>query len=448
MKKLICALLALLVCLSLVTSLAEGVTFETKLQYMPALTAIKGTGYVVSTEKFDRTRSVYDTDGNLLAAFPYIGIAYLNYGFFTVWNEDDGKSLALANINGQLISEAAYGDFKMLSRHWALGYRLSPNEAGAYKRGKVGYDIVAYDLFYLDSEPVQTAPLASLSGADLVATGVHGNYIALQDGDGTIKLYDRQFNAYDFPGSKVTTTIFKVQDYTVFNYITNEVVAEGYTSVKEMNIDGETCLLVGQTDFEGKTVYSILDANGDVLVPAGYYITAAVGDYATVTDDEGLMGLFSFSKNELLVPCAFYNLPASSVSSDKYVHNGYVLVEDGGLRGYYDVVNQTVSVEPKLDAEKVTTIGCVSFVSTEEGVYTLYAADGTETEIYVDSINTTYSRGDGYLLVAVRNNMYGLIDWHGNEVLPFVHAKPIVITDDSRAIIRTSTGSQMDRIVK
>jgi hypothetical protein len=76
----------------------------------------------------------------------------------------------------------------------------------------------------------------------------------------------------------------------------------------------------------------------------------------------------------------------------------------------------------------------------------LAAADGVETEVHVDEIYKK-SRGNGYLLVAKKGKYYGLIDWHGNEILPFEHSKIITVTDDARAVIRTSTGMQMDRIL-
>ena len=104
-----------------------------------------------------------------------------------------------------------------------------------------------------------------------------------------------------------------------------------------------------------------------------------------------------------------------------------------------------MSCEIKYNTKEVTTLGCVTYWKVEDGVYMLAAADGVETEVHVDSIYSK-NRGDGHVLVAQKDGWYGLIDWHGNEVLPFEHKWVISETDDSKAVIRTSTGLQIDLI--
>ena len=65
------------------------------------------------------------------------------------------------------------------------------------------------------------------------------------------------------------------------------------------------------------------------------------------------------------------------------------------------------------------------------------------------AVNSIYAktRGDGHLLVASKDGFYGVIDWHGNEILPFEHKNLITITDDAKALIRSSTGYELDAIV-
>ena len=74
------------------------------------------------------------------------------------------------------------------------------------------------------------------------------------------------------------------------------------------------------------------------------------------------------------------------------------------------------------------------------------AADGVETIVEVTSIYAK-GRGDGHLLVAKKDGYYGVIDWHGNVILPFEHKNLITITDDGKALIRSSTGYELDAII-
>ena len=445
MKKMLCCALCLLLVAAL-TAGAEGIRLRTVLQYMPGISAVKGTDYVIVTEKFDHTKTVYNTEGKKLASFPYTNLAYAGYGYFTAWNTEDGKSLALVDISGNQVTEAKYGAFKVYNNHWAAGYYLTQAKKGSYSHGKVRYNIDGYDFFYIGDDRTLTEPIGFISSADFKSIGVHGDYIAVLYKDKSIHVFDKTFTEHDYTLKKVTNSIYGVTDYTIFNRISGESVGEGFTSVREQYVNGEFCLLVSRYDFEGKEIFGIIDGSGREIMPSSYYVSSVNGDYAVVTNDEGLYGLYSISDGRQVVPCEFYGLPVNELSTDKYVQNGYVLVENGTLRGYYDTVSGAVSCEVKYEAEEYTAIGCTMIKNEDEGVFTLVAADGAENEVYVDAISTDYSHGNGHYLVAMRNGMYGVIDWHGKEILPFVHAKPIVITDDSRAFIRTGTGMQLDVI--
>ena len=104
------------------------------------------------------------------------------------------------------------------------------------------------------------------------------------------------------------------------------------------------------------------------------------------------------------------------------------------------------SCKPLYDKRAVTNIGCTLVFTTLEGVLSVIAADGEINTVDADEILAT--RGNGYLLEAQKSGSFGLIDWHGNIILPLDHYKEIIVTDDSRAIIRTSTGLQLDTITR
>ena len=67
------------------------------------------------------------------------------------------------------------------------------------------------------------------------------------------------------------------------------------------------------------------------------------------------------------------------------------------------------------------------------------AADGTQTQTDFDEVDE-YSGGDGSLLIVCKDDAYGLVDWHGNEVLPLEYASyDITITDYADAVIVDDT---------
>ncbi len=451
MKKALVYLVILAVVLPMMVSAsAEDIEFSCFLKYMPGITVINGTEYVIVTEKFTHYKSIYNTTGELIANFPFQNITYNNYGLFTAYNEDGLNNRALVSINGKQITEPKYGAFNVYSKNWVMAYVLVPatEEAYQYKRGKEFYNIESYELFYLSDEHNQTEPLAVFEADKLITAEIHGDYIAIMDSSETITLYDNTFKAYDFSMEKVSSPVYVIKDFTIVNSVTGELVLDGFTSVKEQKTNSGLWLLVTRTNFEGLGLSGIIDLQGQEIMPVEYLVNKVSSDqYVIVTNTDKLNGLYSIQKKKMIVPCEFNNIMVGKVSTDNYVHNGYVVVENGDLRGYYDIANQCVSCEVKYDRNTVTTIGCSTFWKVDEGVYMLAAADGVETEVHVDEISDK-TRGNGYLLVAKKNGMYGLIDWHGKEILSFKHKWAITITDDSKAIIRTSTGLRIDQIIQ
>ena len=77
---------------------------------------------------------------------------------------------------------------------------------------------------------------------------------------------------------------------------------------------------------------------------------------------------------------------------------------------------------------------------------TIVAGDGAVNTAAVDEILPT--RGNGYLLEVKKGASFGLVDWHGSIIVPVNHYKDIIVTDDSQAIIRTSTGLQLDTVTR
>ena len=451
MNKRITALVLLLVLLSAPTAAwGETVQFETALQFYPAITAVKGTDYVIVADKLSGKRAVFNTKGDKLTPDLFTALSYIGYDFFIGTDDKEGvNTRAMVHVSGAQITEPVYGQLDAYNKHWFVAYVLSQatEDAHTYTRSKGEYfNVDRYDLYYVGDDYAPAQPIAALSPEEFASASVHGEYIAIEDKSGSITLYDKTFQPCGLEMEKTTSPVYGLKDYFVINQATGETVGEGYISVREAGVSDGLWLIVTRYDFKGDKVSAIIDTAGNQITDLINYTIYTVTDHYAVVVKNKLRGLYSLDENRLIVPCEFSGITASSVSADKYVQNGYVGVEKDKMRGYWDVNAGELSCEIKYPVKEVTTIGCSSFWKKEEGVYVIAAADGVETEVQADEIYSK-TRGNGYLLVAKKGKLYGVIDWHGNEILPFEHSRLITITDDSGAVIRTSTGVQLDRIL-
>ena len=427
----------------------ETVSFDTWLQYRAGITAVAGTPYVIVTDKHSDKKAVFTSEGEQLTDYLYNNLVYQNYGYLVGFDESAGvNNRGLVSVSGGKLTEPMYCTMTLFSKRWAVGYICSPatEEDHNFTRGKLFFNVDRVDLLYIPDPAAAPVVVGSLEAEAFSTAKAHGDYLAVQARDGSFLVYDKEFKAWDMAFKDLNTAVYGVVDYEIINKATGELVLDGFTEVKEQMIGGELFLIGTHYNFKGQKVSGLLDTAGNVLLPIEYFFSSVAGDYIVMSDASGkLKGLYSLSQQKYLVPCEYNNIMVGKVSADNYVHNGYVAVENGGLRGYYDVKKGELSCEIKYNTKEVTTLGCVTYWKVEDGVYMLAAADGVETEVHVDSIYSK-NRGDGHVLVAQKDGWYGLIDWHGNEVLPFEHKWVISETDDSKAVIRTSTGLQIDLI--
>ncbi len=464
MKKSLMIVLSLLLCLAAALALAEGaenagaaepdpadgLKLEMIMQYMPDIAQAANMDYVIVTEKFTHYKSLYTSAGEKLTTIPYPNLASAGYGCFVAYDAgDEINNRVLVTDEGAELATGC-GDYKLYSARWAVGYILTPaasEEAYDYKRGGELFNIEQVHVYYLDQEAGTGSLVGTLAREQFASADVHGDFFAVMDASEQVSLYGKDFTKYDYPMAKVSDAVYKVVDYAVINAATGEMVLDGFTDAKEQKMSNGLWLLVTRYNFKGQKISGLIDTQGNEILPVEYTISSVADQYVVLSNEEGLKGLYSLATGKLIVPCEFSSIIVGKVSTDNYVHDGYVAVEQGDYRGYYDTRAGRISCDVKYDRSAVTTVGCSTFWQVEEGVYMLVAADGVETQVHVDAIANN-TRGNGKLLLAQKDGMFGLIDWHGNVVLPFEHFKAVLITDDSRAIIRTSTGLRIDRILE
>ncbi len=427
------------------TKQTEGIQFDLKFQYMPSIKPLQGTDLIIVESKTDNTLGVFTTEGKEVFPYGFSAVNSLGKGFLSV-GKDKNKlnGLAIYKTDGTQISDFAYGSVTVYDTHWIAGIVLAEASNGEKDLtvNKVNYLIGQWDLYYISKEG--SSLIASLDRTQFKAAKQHGEYITIQARDGAVTAYDRDFQPVSLELKDVKTAYYEVINYQIFSKVTNEMIADGYSEVTEADLPDRMLLVASITDMDGTKKQAILDTDGKELMAAEYTVVTVGDPYVVVANEDGLRGLYSLEEQRLVVPCEFSGIVASTTSVDQYVNMGYVCVEKDGKCGFVDTRTCSISCQPVCNSRIAKIYGC-SLVFDSENGFVLIAADGTRTELYeYEDIPATH--GDGYLLVAKKNGYYGVIDWHGNEKLPFIHKNIITLTDDSKAMIRTSTGLELDMI--
>ena len=426
--------------------LRESIQFDIQFRYMPSITPLKGTNLITMESKTDNSLGLFTTEGQEVIPYGFSAVNKLKYGFLSVSNDLNAlNSKAIYKEDGTQISDYKYESFTVRDSHWIAGMVLT-KASGKEKDttiSNVDYLIVQYDIYFVSEKDIIL--VASLDRAHYRTWKQHGDYAAIQNReDGTITTYDRNGQTIPIELKDVKNAFFQVTNYQIINRITGEVIADGYIDVTEADLPDRMLIRASIADMNGVNMQAILNTDGSVLMPAEYTIVTMGDPYVVVANEDGLRGLYSLEEQRLVVPCEFTNIVTSAYSIDQYVNNGYVCVEKDGKYGFVDGRTGSVTCPPAYNSRIAKVYGC-SLVFDGENGFVLIAADGTRTELYeYEEIPT--SQGDGYLLVAKKNGYYGLIDWHGNEKLPFIHSNVITLTYDSKAMIRTSTGLELDVI--
>lgn len=443
-------------CVALILMLAASAMAETNLsmvfQYMPSIKAVQGTNCVLVESKQDNSLGLFTTAGKEIIPCTYKNLEYITNGFFSAYDDKetvDGK--ALWTIDGRMIGKQEYGGFKVFSKHWIAAFVVSP-EAQTKKSfqdikvGSKSYQYQRIDLYYVTDEAASVEPVVSLDRDAYADAFIHGEYIAITNRENQVSVYDSSFQPVSIELTAAKNPMYKIDKYQLISLLTKSVLGDGYSEVAEANLSDRMLIRATRIALDGTKLTGLMNPDGSVVLPADYALIDLTDKYAVVADLDKNQGLFSLEEGRLIVPCAYSAVVPCATDLDKYVHNGYVCVEKDGKLGFYDVANDVQSCEAKYSKRAVTNIGCSLFFTTVEGDLIVVAGDGEVNTVDADAILAT--RGDGYLLEAQKGASFGLIDWHGNIIVPINHYKEITVTDDSQAMIRTSTGLQLDAVIR
>ena len=293
------------------------------------------------------------------------------------------------NESGAEVIPFQYAEIKALNECWATAIALEPATAENYDYsvifGDIDYAIIStVDIYNLASGTC----VASLSRSEYSDSEAFGTYINIENRtDGVVTTYDADFNALG--------TVDYVWDEDL-------IPAQGL-----------------QTYYDNGQ-YGLKDAEGNVVMePAFRTIYNFDGGYAEVSTGEK-SGLIDEAGN-VIVPAIYdkvnrgYNTPEGT---SRHNNAGYFCVVQDGKLGYV-IAGGTVSCEPKYSADALDNNGASAIYTDVEGKTHIIAGDGVESVIEGYEYMYPADNASG-VFYRVRNadRQYGLIDFHGNAVLP------------------------------
>lgn len=429
MKKVLLLTLALLLTLC-TPALAMGVTLETVLEDVRGIEYVDETDYLIVRSNDTRLYGLYNTSGDQLIPCEYGYLDHADYGFFEAINEEGLNNHALLDASGNTVIGFEYAAFELFNQRWGAAVVLEETDgevydySGGFLGGGDHYLVTRYDIYDLAAGK----QVGSLAREQYERCTPYGDYLFIEDRNDQITVYDANLTALDVAVEYLHKGYDVVDDNAVF-VANGKVIRENCSNV---SYDSDTGLIKIWARNGGVGLY---DGEGNELIPCEYESIGMVYDGYAPVKLNGLIGLYDIKGGKLAVPCEYDDVRYFGLGTiNRYMHNGYACVEKDGKVGFVDA-NGTVTCEIKYAAGAVTQHGCSLSVTDMDGTVYLIAGDGVQTKTGFDEISK-YSGGDGSLLIVSKGESYGLVDWHGEEVLPLEYKSyDLEITDNANAVI-------------
>ena len=307
---------------------------------------------------------------------------------------------------GNLLVPYQYGVVDILSKDWVVAIKISETSS-------TDYDYTASSdntkHFVIDSVDIYNLTKGACVGT-LARDGYKDaddvyNVINIEDRKGVITSYDADFNALG----------------TVKYSFDSDYATPEYTTYRE----------------NGR--YGIKDAAGNIVMEPSYSsIDAFYGDYATVYNGEKY-GLIN-DKGELIVPTQFdrvrrnyYGPYDRETGSDGYEAAGYFCVLSDGKVGFVNMKGE-VTCEPKYSEKIMDVYGASALYTDMENQMHLLSADNVDTIVNYKYFHCLEGSSGLLFKATSKDNKYGVVDWHGNVVLPCEYTS-ISLSGDGRYLL-------------
>ena len=405
MKKALSLLLALALCLCLTCTALAEVTLTSVATMNDAywiagsslLRVETNNGYhVLRVDGTDLTGEAYGR--NLEYKFGYVIAAHVNAGLNAVGAFDE---------LGNNVIPYAYGVVDILSTDWAVAIKLQEATGDVYDYTSSSdstkhYIIEAVDIYNLKKRAcVATLARTAFKDADVV-----GNIINIEDRTtGVITSYDADFNA-------LGTVKYSFSD----DYATPELVT-----------------------YRENGRYGLKDAQGNVVMEPSYFsINEFYGDYAMVYDGNKY-GLIDRT-GKLVVPMQYDSIRRNyygpydpKTGEQSYPAAGYFCVVSDKKVGFVNS-NGEVTCEPKYSEKILDIYGAAALYTDMENQMHLLSADNVDTIVDYKYFHCMDGSSGLLFKATSEDNKYGVVDWHGNVVLPCEYTS-IYLSGDGRYLL-------------
>ena len=385
MKKVLAILMAMLLCAAALTgALAEPVLISQPgdADWIDGsnLLKIRGTnGYYIA-----------EMDGTAITGEEFGSSIYYEDGVITAakLSVDGVNAFGALDLSGKEIIPFQYGDIDVLNEVWAVGVVL-------VKATQEHYDYNSWfsdDVYLIDTVDIYNVAsgtkVATMTRAEYNDADAYGEYINVENRtDGTVTTYDAAFNALG----------------TVKYTWSEDLIPQ-----------------TGLETFRDNVQYGLKDADGNVVMqPSFYSIYDFNNGYAEVyTGDK--YGLIDEAGN-VVVPAIYDKVNRGYYTPEgtsRHNNAGYFGVVQDGKLGYV-VAGGAVTCEPKYSADALDNNGASAVYTDMEGKTHILAADGVETVLEgYDYIYPADNASGVFYRVRNADYDYGLIDFHGNVILP------------------------------
>ena len=396
---------------------------------------IEGHSFFIAEDSEGHHGAVDDT-GKIRIPFKFQDLSYVGNGYFSTTGKNSLNGKALMDSAGILVTGFEYGAFEVLGKNWGMGIKIKETAGEPYD----------YTGFWNDNKYIITeTDFIDLKSRNCVGTLrreqykvgkiVGGDYLLIEDRNGSIQLYDNKMKPVNSTFKSRSDEELEVKrelgTYLV-SRITGETVAEGIVASYEIN----------RTDFfavRGSKTGSkrgIMDRTGKMLSSFDYDdidLVSSDGSCVVVSQNEK-KGLFSLIDAKLVVPCKYDAILKNSMG---YIQNGYIAVEVDGKIGYVNLTGK-ITCEPQYAKNAVKIIGCTMYANEIDGGVVVISADGTITR-GIKEIDSYNCSTDGYFLsVKGDNDEWGILDWHGNVVIPCNNESSYIIYGNNSIVSNNS----------
>ena len=307
-------------------------------------------------------------------------------------SEDLMNADGLLDLEGNVLIPCEYGDIDVLSSEWAVGVKLLESTAENYDYrawfGDSKYLIDTVDVYHLP----EGTKLATLTRSEYSGARAVNHCINIENrATGEVTTYDASFNALG------TVKYSSSDDFAPADY---------------------------ETYYENRH-YGIKDAEGNVVLEPTYAtIYSAYQGAMRVSADNDKRGLITL-QGDVIIPTEYddiistYYLPDVAGETSGYIAAGYVAVKIDGKLGYVSV-NGDLTCQSDYIADNLDVRGASATVAdAKTGGLSMIAADGVESVVsgYENVYPLSFGSGVFYR-VNDSNYNYGVIDWHGNVIIP------------------------------